>query len=516
MLVVAAVSGKPRVALVRRGMSGDNDVVRRAQHRIGTVLRGKYRIERVLGVGGMATVYAAVHRNQAQFAVKVLHSELSIREDVRTRFLREGYVANSVKHPGAVYVVDDDIAEDGSAFLVMELLRGATVEDLWERSGCRFPLGAAVAVVDQLLDVLTAAHSNGIVHRDIKPANLFVTHEGVLKVLDFGIARTRDVVAATGAQGGTGSGMVLGTPAFMSPEQALARSNDIDAQTDIWGVGATLFTLLSGSTVHEGENSPQLLIRTATQHARSIAQLAPEVPSAIARVIDCALAFDKSDRWLTAATMQRALREAWQATSAARPSRTSLEVFLAKHDASCAADARSALASPASTMDTPDSGGPRLLDRATRGIDVTTASPVSGPTPANDGVLALPRKRGPFIATVAVISTVALGAFAWVFAAGSSKTPGTAGPSTSTTSASAPFVDLAPPLDLLQDAATGPAATSVAATLDGASNVASAVTVFVQRKAGPPSAASATLKAPPPPLPSASAAALARTIPIRW
>src|SRR5580700_11457539 len=115
-------------------MTDNPDLARRVQARVGTTIAGKYRIDGVLGVGGMAVVYAATHRNQAEFAIKMLHPELSYREDVRTRFLREGYTANSVKHPGAVRVVDDDIAEDGAAFLVMELLQGLSVEDLWFRA----------------------------------------------------------------------------------------------------------------------------------------------------------------------------------------------------------------------------------------------------------------------------------------------------------------------------------------------------------------------------------------------
>src|SRR5208283_5329170 len=110
----------------------DDEAREVATARLGQVLRGKYRLDRVLGIGGMATVYAATHRNQAELAVKLLHPELSLRDDLKKRFLREGYVGNSVKHPGAVLVVDDDIAEDGSAFLVMELLRGRSVEDVWE------------------------------------------------------------------------------------------------------------------------------------------------------------------------------------------------------------------------------------------------------------------------------------------------------------------------------------------------------------------------------------------------
>src|SRR5580704_13573042 len=132
--------------------------------RVGTVLRGKYRLDRVIGAGGMAVVYKATHRNHAEFAVKMLHPELSIREDIRSRFLREGYTANAVKHSGAVLVVDDDVAEDGAAFLVMELLDGISCEDLVERPGEKVSPDEASAILIQFLDVLAAAHANGIVH----------------------------------------------------------------------------------------------------------------------------------------------------------------------------------------------------------------------------------------------------------------------------------------------------------------------------------------------------------------
>ena len=180
--------------------------------RIGTVLRGKYRLDRVIGTGGMAVVYKATHRNHAEFAVKMLHPELSIVEDIRARFVREGYAANAVKHPGVVRVVDDDVAEDGAAFLVMELLVGVPCDKLWGSLGKRISASVASAIAIQLLDVLAAAHEKGIVHRDIKPANLFLTRDGVVKVLDFGIARAKEAIVGAHA---TGSGMTLGTPAFM-------------------------------------------------------------------------------------------------------------------------------------------------------------------------------------------------------------------------------------------------------------------------------------------------------------
>jgi eukaryotic-like serine/threonine-protein kinase len=290
-------------------MEDDSELHARSSARLGSTLRGKYRLERILGIGGMAVVYAVTHRNQKQFAVKMLHAELSMREDIRTRFLREGYAANSLKHPGAVAVLDDDVAEDGAAFLVMELLEGGGVEELWEGFGQRLPLRATLALAHQLLDVLGAAHAKGIIHRDIKPANLFLTEDGTVKVLDFGIARVRDLVA--GNSQATGTGMLLGTPAFMAPEQALAKSNEMDGQTDVWAVGATLFTLLSGQLVHEGDNASQLMVKTATAPARSLAVVAPDVPAPVVQLVDVALAFDKPARWASAHAMRDAVRDTY-------------------------------------------------------------------------------------------------------------------------------------------------------------------------------------------------------------
>lgn len=139
--------------------------VDRARVRLDTALKGKYRLDRVLGVGGMATVYAATHRNGKEFAIKVLHPELSVVTEIRSRFLREGYLANRVKHPGAVTVLDDDVAEDGSAFLVMELLHGDSVENIWDRHGRRLPLDLIAGIGLQLLEVLAAAHHRNVIHR---------------------------------------------------------------------------------------------------------------------------------------------------------------------------------------------------------------------------------------------------------------------------------------------------------------------------------------------------------------
>jgi eukaryotic-like serine/threonine-protein kinase len=286
-----------------------SDLDQRAESRVGTTLRGKYRIDSILGIGGMAVVYAATHRNQKRFAVKMLHRELSLEADIRARFLREGYAANTVNHPGAVAVLDDDVAEDGAAFLVMELLEGDSIDDLWTRAGRRLPLWAALGVAHQTLDVLEAAHKCAIVHRDIKPANLFLVRDGRLKVLDFGIARLRD---ATTSHLATRTGAMLGTPAFMAPEQALGEVNEVGPQTDVWALGATLFTLISGELVHEANNPSQLLVKAATTPARSLSAVAPEAPDPVVRLVAQALAFDRAARWPDAASMREAVESVHQ------------------------------------------------------------------------------------------------------------------------------------------------------------------------------------------------------------
>jgi serine/threonine-protein kinase len=318
-----------------------------ATERLGTLLKDKYRLDSVLGVGGMAIVYAATHRNRKRFAVKVLRAELSIRADIRGRFVREGYIANTVGHPGAVAVLDDDVASDGAAFLVMELLEGAGLEQVWERHGSRIPLRGALAVGWQLLDVLAAAHDKGIVHRDIKPANLFVTRDGTLKVLDFGIARLRDAASEHATQSGT----AMGTPAFMPPEQVLGRASEIDALTDVWAVGATLFTLLSGQLVHEGETPQELMVRSATVRPRSLATVSRDLPPAVVGVIDRALEFDRAARWPSAVAMRSAIAECYRATFSEDISVAPVATLLL---------AREGAAAPTVLGDTPEAatGGP--------------------------------------------------------------------------------------------------------------------------------------------------------------
>jgi serine/threonine-protein kinase len=269
------------------------------------VVNGKWTIDARLGSGGMATVYAATHRNGHSAALKMLHPALSRDASTRARFLREGYLANAVGHPGVVRVEDDGVTEDGIAFLVLDLLEGETLETRRLRTSGLLQLDEALDVADQALDALAAAHDKGIVHRDVKPENIFLTKGGEVKLFDFGLAQMRDVPAEA-----TKTGVTIGTPAFMPPEQALGRRGEVDARSDVWGLGATLFTALSGKYVHDAASLHDQLVASATHRARPLREVAPHVPPVVARVIDRALELKMADRWAGAREMQTALRAA--------------------------------------------------------------------------------------------------------------------------------------------------------------------------------------------------------------
>jgi serine/threonine-protein kinase len=357
----------------------------RAGARVGQVLRGKWQLDRLIGIGGMAAVYAATHRNGKRGAVKMLHLELSSNDALRSRFLREGYAANRVGHPGAVSVLDDDVADDGSVFLVMELLEGATVEARAEaQPERRLPLAEVLAIADGLLDTLGAAHEKGIVHRDLKPENLFVTQQGEVKVLDFGIARIQGASASAGST--TRTGETMGTPAFMPPEQALGNWDQVDGRTDLWAVGATMFTLLTGHYVHAADSVQKLMLAAMTKAPAPIATVVPGLPSSVCAIIDRALAFEPSARWQTARAMQEAVRGARHELARA-PHLPGLATSVVP-----SASARAPVSSPTAMA--------------------ATASPVSRNTAARAA-----RRAGRGGVALAAIATVAtLGSVGWIVA----------------------------------------------------------------------------------------------------
>jgi serine/threonine-protein kinase len=278
-----------------------------AQARIGQVVGSGYRLTRLLGIGGMAAVFAAQSSTGQEVALKVLHDHMHRRLEVRRRFLREGETANRIGHPGIVKIIEQSKEGDREAFLVMELLQGQSLLSAI-RSGAIGTAGV-LDVLDQVLDALSVAHALGIVHRDLKPDNLWLTPEGRVKVLDFGIARVLDGVPKDQR---TKTGITLGTVPFMSPEQALGKPEGVDARTDLFALGALAFRILAGRPVHEADTDAGMLVAMATQPAPPLCSVAPEVPKEIGGVIDRALAFYKEERYPDARAMQadvRALRE---------------------------------------------------------------------------------------------------------------------------------------------------------------------------------------------------------------
>ncbi|MFO0763167.1 MAG: serine/threonine-protein kinase [Byssovorax sp.] len=278
---------------------GGGDEKARAKARVGITVNNKWRLDALLGVGGMASVYAATHRNGSRAALKILHTEFARDAGIRDRFLREGYVANKIDHRGRVAILDDDITEQDEPFLVMELLEGETAQQLWKRKGRKVPVPEALWIAAEMLDTLQAFHQQGIVHRDIKPANVFVTKDGMVKVLDFGVARMREAGGDA-----TRAGTALGTPSFMAPEQAMGLADGVDGRADIFSVGASLYAMLSGQRLHQGRTDNEAFILAATTPAPSLARVAPDLPVEVIGLVDRALAWDKRNRFETAAAMR--------------------------------------------------------------------------------------------------------------------------------------------------------------------------------------------------------------------
>lgn len=272
------------------------------QRRIGTILRGKWTLERLLGSGGMGAVYLGLHKIGRRDAIKILHPEIARMPELCARFEQEALAVNRFVHPGAVEIRDADTSEDGCPFLVMELLEGESLADRAARLG-RLDTSEILDLIEGLLDVLAAAHAHGIIHRDIKPANLFCLRDGRLKVLDFGVARVRQAAAASFH---TRTGTTLGTVAYMPPEQV--RGGDIDARVDLFAVGATMFRLIAKRRIHEAGSDAELVLKMATLPAPSLASVAPDTPPAVCAIVDRALAFERDQRYPSATAMQQDIR----------------------------------------------------------------------------------------------------------------------------------------------------------------------------------------------------------------
>jgi serine/threonine protein kinase len=295
-----------------------------AQALVGSVLEGAYRVESLVGEGGMGAVYSGVHlRLGKRVAIKVMARELAANPEALARFRREAEVTSGLGHPHIVQVFDFGATPTGEPYLVMEFLEGEDLEHRIRRSG-RVPPPATMHIVRQVASALAATHRRGIVHRDLKPANIYLLAvEGetdFVKVLDFGISKVR---AATTKL--TQPAMVMGTPNYMSPEQALGQVDEIDERTDQWALACITWEALSGQGPFVGDNVPSLLFQVVHEIPAPLVPKVPGLPAEVESVLRRALSKKKNERFSGVAEFAGALEGA-MAASAERPPKTELLV----------------------------------------------------------------------------------------------------------------------------------------------------------------------------------------------
>jgi eukaryotic-like serine/threonine-protein kinase len=268
--------------------------------RISRALSGRYTVERELGRGGTATVYLARDpKHDRPVAIKVLRPELAAALGTE-RFIREIEIAAKLTHPHILPLFDSG-ETDGLLYYVMPYVEGESLRDRLEREG-RVPVAEAIRLTDQIASALAYAHERGVVHRDIKPENILLTGDQAV-VADFGIARA---VEAAGGHRLTGTGLAIGTPAYMSPEQAFG-THEVDARTDVYGLGCVVFEMVAGRAPFEAPTAQALFARHAAGAVPRLRGTDPDIPLFVERAVERALAKDPSDRFATPTELAAAL-----------------------------------------------------------------------------------------------------------------------------------------------------------------------------------------------------------------
>jgi serine/threonine protein kinase len=278
-------------------------------------IAGRFRIEREIGTGGMGTVYLATHLGlERPVAVKIIRREFAGDADVTERFLREARTMAKLRHQHAAMIFDAGNLPDGRHFIVMEFVEGDTLSQVLAREG-RFTPSRAVDIATQICDVLEEAHRLGIVHRDLKPSNILLGPRGVC-VLDFGVAKVLASSAeSTATCASTGSGQLIGTPRYMSPEQCLGQR--VGARSDLYSLGVLLYEMLAGRPPFVDPLQSALLIKQATAPAPPLPKLRPDIGRPLALAVHTLLAKRPDDRPRTAATAKALLER-----SITQPERT--------------------------------------------------------------------------------------------------------------------------------------------------------------------------------------------------
>jgi serine/threonine protein kinase len=287
---------------------------------VGAILSRKYPLKRAIGSGGMGTVFESINPDDGRVvAVKILSDDYRDDADVKTRFVEEGRTCQRLIHPNIVRVFDVAQAEDGTPYIVMELLEGVPLS-AYTRSGVRVPLAQAATILQGVLAGLGAAHAQGIVHRDLKPENVVLAREQngtfTAKILDFGIAKVMDVAGGMGSK--TKTGVLLGTPAYMSPEQ-IKNAKDVDARADLWSAGVLLYEMLTGRVAFPAPTEYARLAAVLNSTPAPLESVDREL-ARLSAVVQLAMQKDRAQRYQSALEMARALSGAMGTDAAASSS----------------------------------------------------------------------------------------------------------------------------------------------------------------------------------------------------
>jgi serine/threonine-protein kinase len=285
-----------------------------AEDRIGQVLSRTYRIEELIAVGGMGAVYRASHARLSQpFAVKFLDQVLAKESEAYGRFRQEAEIAAAINHNNVLQVFDFDIDEYGSPYMVMELLQGRTLDVILAEQGA-LNRREILAIFGPLCSALDACHAAGVVHRDLKPSNIMVCSQAdgsvTVKLLDFGISK----ITHDGNDGMTRDNIVMGTPNYMSPEQASGQNSDLDARADIFAIGAILYEALVGRRAFDADGLPQLLHKIVYKEPESLSH--DGIPDRVCEVVEACLQKKPGERLQRAALIGAELKGAYEAQDA--------------------------------------------------------------------------------------------------------------------------------------------------------------------------------------------------------
>ena len=475
------------------------DEAQRSPVSSGDIIAGKYRVDRVLGAGGMGVVVAATHTELGQrVALKFVLPHMLGGQSVE-RFFREARSTARLTSEHITRVHDVGRLESGAPYIVMELLEGTDLSVLRKRSPAPIPVPDAVEFVLQACEGLVEAHAAGIVHRDLKPQNLFVARKmngaPLVKILDFGISKATGA-AAVGQMNLTDSATVLGSPLYMSPEQ-MRSARSVDARSDIWALGVILYELLAGKVPFDGETVTELCLKVVIEKESPLADHRPELPPGLTEIVHRCLAKDPNDRYPSVAALADALDPFSRSAEKGAPHR-SWRSFSDTADASGPSELSTARDAVVALADSGGSAGPTSL----RADDKSSTQSTWGHTQGGS------RRR----------TRTFLGAFGGVVAAGllllaGVRLGGRTAPTIAPTPASQPTLAAAP---LGQGGPTGPTtqagSTGVPVVAASALPLAASATAAVAPPPGPPTTArkppppaAPPAGHPPPPAPSASA-----------